>query len=188
MLLIVVVSINIAWRSFGFWLPKFLQQEKEYGEKTTAMLTSGFFAFADLGSIAVGAGTLWLFRRGIRLVRARQICFGVCAAMAAMSVVAAIAPKGVLLIAILFVVGFGALGLFPTYFAMSQEISQRHQAKVTGTLGCLNAVFLAVMFPVQGYLIDRFGSFSLALGVAGLFPVVGLVALFFWGSDSKTAK
>lgn len=97
--------------------------------------------------------------------------------MTAASVVAAALPRGPTLAAALFVVGFGALGLFPIYYALSQEISARHQGKVTGTLSCLNAAYLALWFPVQGRLIDWLGSFSVALGVAGLFPVIGLVAL-----------
>jgi ACS family hexuronate transporter-like MFS transporter len=85
------------------------------------------------------------------------------------------------LVLALFVVGFGALGLFPIYYAISQEISVRHQGKTTGTLSCLNAAYLAFLFPLTGKLIDRLGSFDVALGAAGLFPLVGLVALaFFW--------
>jgi ACS family hexuronate transporter-like MFS transporter len=78
---------------------------------------------------------------------------------------------------VLFLLGFGALGLFPIYFALSQEISARHQGKVTGTLSFLNAVYLAGYMPLQGRLIDYFGSFSLVLGVTGLFPLIGLLAL-----------
>jgi ACS family hexuronate transporter-like MFS transporter len=120
---------------------------------------------------------LWLARRGLRLPRARLLCYAGCTAMTAASVVAAVLPRGPALVAALFVVGFGALGLFPIYYALSQEISARHQGKVTGTLSCLNAAYLALWFPLQGRLIDWLGSFSVALGVAGLFPLVGLVAL-----------
>ena len=52
--LIVVISINSTWRSIGFWLPKYLQDGKGYGETAMSFLSSGFFLAADLGSIAVG--------------------------------------------------------------------------------------------------------------------------------------
>jgi MFS transporter, ACS family, hexuronate transporter len=183
--LVVVMSINSAWRSFGFWLPKYLQDGKDYGERATAFLTSGFFLSADLGSMAVGAVILRLFRGGMTLPWARLVCYAGCAGLSALSAVAAMLPAGFELILVLMLVGFGALGLFPIYYALSQEISQRHQGKVTGTLSCLNAAYLAFLFPLQGRVIDRLGSFELALGVAGMFPIVGLIALWLGWEPRK---
>jgi MFS transporter, ACS family, hexuronate transporter len=186
--LVVVASINSAWRSFGYWLPKYLQDGKDYGERATAFLTSGFFLSADIGSLAVGAVILRLFRGGMTLHRARLLCYAGCAGLTALSVVAARLPAGYALILVLLLLGFGALGLFPIYYALSQEISQRHQGKVTGTLSCLNAAYLAFLFPLQGRVIDRLGSFEVALGVAGLFPIVGLIALWLGWEPRKTTN
>jgi MFS transporter, ACS family, hexuronate transporter len=192
--LAVVVSINSAWRSFGFWLPKFLEVGKGYDEGATAFVTSGFYVAADLGSIGIGVAVLWLARRGRSLPRARVLCFAACTAMSAASVAAALMPRSVGLVAALFVVGFGAVGLFPIYYALSQEISVRHQGKTTGTLSFLNAAYLAFLFPLTGKLIDRLKSvdlplglesFDVALGAAGLFPLVGLVALAFLWRDPE---
>ncbi|HKB03237.1 MAG TPA: MFS transporter [Gemmataceae bacterium] len=179
--LVVVLAINSTWRSFVFWLPKFLQQGKGYDEKVMAWLTSGFYVAADLGTIAVGAAVLWLHRHGLSLHRARLFCYAGCAGLTALSVLTALFPRGPALVTVLFLLGFGTLGLFPIYYNLSQEISVRHQGKVTGTLSCLNAMYLLLLFPVQGKLIDQLGSFSAALGMAGVFPLAGLVALtFFW--------
>jgi MFS transporter, ACS family, hexuronate transporter len=185
--LIVVVSINSAWRSFGFRLPKLLQQGKGYSERETAWISSGFFAAADAGSLLVGVAVLWFARRGMRLSRVRLICFTGCTGLTAISLVVASLPRGWELIAALMLLGFGALGLFPIYYALSQEISSRHQGKVTGTLSCLNAAYLALLFPLQGKLIDHLGSFAIALGVAGLFPIVGLIALAFGWREAAAA-
>jgi hypothetical protein len=52
---------------------------------------------------------------------------------------------------------------------------------VTATLSCLNALYLAALFWLQGDLIHASKAYDIALGAAGLFPLVGLVALaFFW--------
>jgi ACS family hexuronate transporter-like MFS transporter len=146
-----------------------------------AWLTSGFFLSADLGSIAVGLAVLRFARGGMTLSRARLLCYIGCAGLTALSLVAALLPKGVGLVFVLLLLGFGALGLFPIYYAISQEISVQHQGKVTGTLSFLNALYLAAYIPTQGKLADLFGSFAIPLGLAGLIPLVGLVALaFFW--------
>jgi len=181
----VVLSINSAWRSFGFWLPKYLQQGKGYDEKTTQLLSSGFFLAADLGSILVGLAVLRLARGGMRLSRARLLCYAGCAGLTASSVLMAVLPRGAELIAVLFVLGFGALGLFPIYYAISQEISARHQGRVTGTLSFLNAVYLAAFVKTQGLLIKEIG-FGPVLGAAGLIPLFGLVALASWWKDAPT--
>ena len=120
---------------------------------------------------------LRLARRGVPLSKARLYCYTGCAGLTAMSLAMAFFPKGVSLVTVLFLVGFGALGLFPIYYALSQEISVRHQGKVTGTLSFLNAVYLAGYMPLQGKLIDFFGSSSIVLGLTGVIPLIGLVAL-----------
>jgi ACS family hexuronate transporter-like MFS transporter len=181
-LIVVVVGINITWRSFGFWLPTFLREAKGYEERTANHLSSVFFISADLGSMFIGFVTLFLVRRGMTVHKARLWCFAGCSVLTMLTLAAAFLPKGGLLIASLMVIGFGALGLFPLYFAFSQEISAKHQGKVTGTLGCINALVLAVLFPLQGKLVDLTGSFTPALGIAGFAPLVALLVLVFcWG-------
>jgi MFS transporter, ACS family, aldohexuronate transporter len=191
--LAVVVSINSAWRSLGVWLPSFLQGKPEmdgkaYTRESMQLLSSGFFAAADIGSIAVGVVILRLARRGMPLARARLVCYAGCAGLTLLSVVAALLPKGPALVAALFGLGFGALGLFPIYYALSQEISAKHQGKVTGTLSFLNAVYLAGFVTFQGWLIERLQSYSIVLGLTGLFPLVGLVALWIGWKDPPAGE
>lgn len=189
-LMIVIVGINLTWRSFGFWLATFLREAKGYDEQTANYLSSAFFASADAGSMAVGFGTLFLARRGMSLHKARLCCFATCACLTMLTLLVAYLPAGWLFVGTLLVVGFGALGLFPLYFALSQEISAKHQGKVTGTLGCINALVLAVVFPLQGRLVDLTGSFTASLGVAGFAPMVAFLAVYFlWGrtDDPNTA-
>ena len=106
--------------------------------------------------------------------------------MTTLTVLTAFLPKGLLLVAVMYMVGFGALGLFPIYYALSQEISTRDQGKVTGSLSCLNACYLAVLFPLQGFLIQHLNSYSMALGLVGVFPLVGLLALVLFWKDKPS--
>ena len=70
-------------------------------------------------------------------------------------------PDGLPLQAGVLVVGFAALGLFPTYFALSQELSSKHQGKVTGTLGASAHFSLAAMYQLEGWICDRTHSKAL---------------------------
>lgn len=181
--LIVVLSINSTWRTFGFWLPRLMKKEKGYSELETNGLSSAFFLAADVGSIVVGIVILRLARGGMRLSLARALCFAGCTGLTATSILTAFFPKGISLVIVLLLLGFGALGVFPIYYAISQEISVKHQGKTTATLSFLNAVYLAGLMALLGLLIDYYGSISHVLAAMGLFPLIGMAALVFLWKD-----
>jgi ACS family hexuronate transporter-like MFS transporter len=102
-----------------------------------------------------------------------------------MSVVAAILPAGLLLLGVFLVIGFAALGIFPNYYSFSQELTVRHQGKLTGALGCICWLAMSLLHEVVGDSIVRTGSYTTGVAVAGLAPLLAVAALvFFWG---KTA-
>lgn len=187
-LIVVILCVNITWRTFNTWLPKFLQEGRGYSERTTQYFSSLYYLGADVGSIVVGFVTIMLVNRGYRLHSARLIVFGFCALLTLLSLLAVTLPQGPALLVVVLLIGFGALGTFPTYFALSQEVTTKHQGKVTGTLGLINSIVIGTLAPLQGRLIDQTKSFSLALGTAGIPPLVALVVVyFFWNPPPKNA-
>ena len=97
-------------------------------------------------------------------------------------------PPGPFFVACLLLIGFGNLGSFSTYFALTQELSARHQGKVTGTLGVINSAAMAGLGQFQGWLIDQTG-FRWALGLTGLAPLVALVAVWlFWNKKPEVGS
>jgi len=179
-LLFMVIAINVAWHTYRAWLPKYLQQRRGYSFEDMSALMTGFYLVADIGSWTMGLLTLVLIRRGRGGHSARLLAFVGCSGLAVVSVLVPFAPRGLELTAAVLVFAFATLGLFPTYFAMSQDLSVAHQGKVTGTLGAGAHLFLSLaVYPVQGKIIQETGSYKEVLAVAGLFPAVA-VGLLIW--------
>ncbi len=181
-LMILVVSINAAWHFFRAWLPKILQQQHGYSETTVAWFTTAYYVATDLGSLSAGFATLYLCRRGFSVHSSRVLVFLGGALLTSLSVLAAFMPTGPWLIMLFLIIGFGALAVFPNYYSFSQELTVRHQGKVTGVLGCCCWLAMAGWHPVIGYLREATQSYQSCMILAGLFPMIGLVALvFLWG-------
>ena len=133
-----------------------------------------------------GAIALGLQRRGLSLPRARLLVYFACCLLTACATLAAFLPAGLGLMAVLLLVGCGSLGLFPFFYALSQELSQRHQGKVIGVLGTSAWVALSVLHPLFGRYIDATGSFDLGLALIGWVPLVSWVVLWrFWPGSAR---
>ena len=94
-------------------------------------------------------------------------------------------PKGPLLLLVLLFGGAGALGMFPLYHAFTQDISGKHQGKITGIAG-VTAWFLVP--PAQklfGRVVDVTGSYDIGLAAAACLPAVAAIVLWvFWGETA----
>ena len=183
--LVVVCLINTAWQLFRAWLHLFLEEGRGYTEQQTLLFNSAWFVATDVGCLGVGVAVLWFCSMGLTATRARQIMFSLCAGMCLTLVALPLLPKGGLLLIVLLIGGAGALGVFPLYHAFTQDISERHQGKITGVAG-VTAWFLVP--PTQklfGRLVDSTGSYDAGLAAAACLPAVAALILWaFWGVDS----
>jgi ACS family hexuronate transporter-like MFS transporter len=181
-----VVGINIAWHGYRTWLPKFLMQDRGYSEADMSKFTTLYYLVADVGSWTVGGLTLVLIHRGRSHHGARMIAYTLCALLTLLSLTVPHLSGAVLQLALL-TIAFGALGLFPTYFAFSQELSVKHQGKVTGTLGAGAHFSLAAFKLVEGYVARETGSRSIVLAGVGVAPLIALAIMFWlWPRDGKS--
>jgi ACS family hexuronate transporter-like MFS transporter len=172
-----VIAINITWHGYRTWLPLFLQDQRGYTLEEMSGFTTFYYLLADVGSWTVGLLTLLLCKRGVGIHASRLIAFLSCSLLTLGTVCVPFLPNNWVLQAGLLAVAFGALGLFPTYFALSQELSARHQGKVTGTLGAFAHGALAATYPVEGWLCRATGSYEWVLGGVGVFPLLALLLL-----------
>jgi ACS family hexuronate transporter-like MFS transporter len=185
-LVILVICINVAWHFFRAWMPLFLQETHRFGEVEVQIFSSAYYLSTTFGSLAAGFGTLWLAQHGMSVHRSRVMVFGFCALLTTLSLLVGELQSGPMLLTLLLVIGFAALGLYPNYYSFTQELTVRHQGKITGSLGCINWLAMAVLHQQVGASIDETKSYSLGLAVAGIAPMIGFVILvFFWGKDKE---
>ncbi len=185
-LFVMALCVNFTWHGYRTWLPLYLREQRGYSLKQMSEFTTAYYLLADIGTWTAGLLTLYLFRRGMPLHRSRVLMFACCSLLTVTTVAVPFLPGGWPLQTGLLVVAFGALGLFPTYFALSQELSSKHQGKVTGTLGASAHLSLALLYPLEGWICDATKSYEWVLGGIGLFPLVALgVLLWLWPPGSE---
>ena len=178
-LLAAASGINVTWHGYRAWLPLYLQEQRGYSETEMSKFTTIYYLVADVGSWTVGGLTLLLCRRGVGIHRSRAIAYGICALFTMGTLAVPFLPNGWPLQAGLLVVAFGALGLFPTYFALTQELSAKHQGKVSGTLGAAAHISLAMIYPIEGLINDATKSYEFVLGGIGVAPALAFLLLIW---------
>jgi ACS family hexuronate transporter-like MFS transporter len=172
-----VVAINTTWHYFRAWLPLFLQRQRGYSLTEAGLFSTAYYIATDVGSLTSGFVVLFLARAGMAVHWSRVTVFAVCAALTLLSFVVIALPAGPLLLATLLVIGFASLALFPIYYSFSQDLTVRHQGKVTGALGCINWLAMALLHELVGDSIRRTGNYAEGLAIAGLAPLVGFAVL-----------
>ncbi len=183
--LVVISLINTTFQLIRAWLPKFLMEGRGYDESGALNFNALFYVATDVGCLGAGAATLWLYRRGRSAQGARLVVFAVCAGLAGLSALASVLPKGWPLLAVLLLMGAGALGLFPTYHALTQELSPDHQGKVTGLAGVTAWAIGSPTHVLFGRWVDKTGSFDAGLAMVGALPVLAFLAIWlFWDQKS----
>ena len=83
--------------------------------------------------------------------------------------------------------GAGALGVFPIYHAFTQDLSARHQGKITGLAGVVAWVLPAQAQKLFGSLADRTHSFDLGLVLAAFLPLLAALPLSWWWEKKEPA-
>jgi ACS family hexuronate transporter-like MFS transporter len=183
--LMMAVTINLTWHFFRVWLPLFLREDRGFSASDVNYFTAGYYLATDAGSLTSGFGTLLLARRGLAVHRSRLVMFVLCMTLTLCSLTVLFPIGNLALRALLLIVGFGALGLFPIYYAFTQELTVRHQGKVNGMLGCLSWVATALMHPLVGHWLDRTMDYSAVVAFAGLVPVLGFLGLIFLWKEPR---
>ncbi len=188
-LVIVVVMINMSWHLFRVWLPKFLIIGRGYSEREMFTINTFFNIFTDVGCLSAGAMSAILVRNQFSVYGSRVAVFSTCALLAALAILFPWLGRGPGLMTVLMLIGAGLLGLFPCFYAFSQEVSRQHPGKVMGMLGTIAWLTSAPTHKFFGQYLDRQGSFDVGMALAGMLPLIALAALVgLWGKDAEMTR
>lgn len=183
-LAIMVIAINLNWHLFRVWLPKFLRESRGYGRDEMLNFTTFYYIAADLGALGTGYLAGRLARRGWSVFGSRMAIYAGCCVLTTLTTAAALMPRGPWLLASLLAVAFGGLGAFSAFYSLTQDLSRKHQGKLSGTLSTTTWLVSAMIHPQIGRYLDRTHDYTFVVGAAGWFPVLGLVAvLALWHRD-----
>jgi ACS family hexuronate transporter-like MFS transporter len=172
-----VILINIPWHFYRAWMPLFLEKFHGYNTNHVAAFTMLYYLVTDVGCLGFGFAIGWMARNRVGVHSARMIAFAACAVLTLIGSLAGVLPGGPALLVVLIVNALGSLALFPIYYSLTQELSSQHQGKVTGTLSCLTWICTAVMQLAVGDTVQRTNSYKQAFLLAGIAPVIALVAI-----------
>ena len=178
-LAIVIIGIHVIWQLYRAWLTQFLVTGRGYTEAEALNFNSLYFISTDVGCILAGVISLWLIRRwAIDPHRARRLVFTGGCVLTSCSVFIPWLPKGWILLAILLIIGAGALALYPCYYSFVQELSDKHVGRLSGILAMWVWIATSPMHHYYGAYVDRTKSYDMGLLVAGLVPWVSFIALW----------
>lgn len=187
-LIAVIIGVNTSWHTFRVWQPKFLRSPAmNFTLDEMLLFNTLYFIVADIGSWLAGFAVIGLKWRGLALHKARMTVFGLGVVLVMAAFAIPFVPKPAVPYFML-ISGFGGLGLFASYFAFSQEISGKNQGKITGTLGCINSLFLAALYPIQGKASIYFGSLENVLATAPIPAIVAFIVVLIWWPREKAVS
>lgn len=188
-LLIMISLINSTWQLLRAWLPLFLQEGRGYDEGFANRFTSPYYVATDLGVLTTGFVALRLVRRGWTVHRSRVAVYAGMSTLAMLTIAASMLPRGPLLLGLLLLVGFGALGVFPCYYSFAQEVPGRHVGKINGLLAAGGWFVTGRIQAMFGTMIDRRHSYDLGVALAGGAPFLALVLFgLLWTRDPEERR
>ena len=199
-LVFVVSAINGPWGIFRVWLPLVFQDPRGLAfteAETLGRILPGYYIMTDLGCLAAGAGTVWLHARGASVLNSRRIVFTICALLVMLAMFVPALSRGeltipglsarVAAIGAMMLVAAGSLGVFPCFYAFSQELSQHRIGLVTGLTGFFAWITSSSLQRPLGAHVDRTGSYDIAF-LAGAWPCIIAAALLWLFWERKPAE
>ena len=189
---LVIIGAQTVWQLNRVWLMKFLQVSRGYAEKDALNFTSLYYIATDIGCFLAGGISIWLVRRSATPHGARRTVYLGACVLTSLAIFIPSLGKGPLLLAVLLLIGAGALALFPCYYSFVQELSVKYVGRLTGLLSMWVWAVTSPMHRALGKYADSIADlahrYDIGLVIAGLAPWLGVIALrLLWRKNETPA-
>ncbi len=183
-LLAVVGSITVSWQFLRAWLPKYLKESQGFSPDETDVAVAGYYIVAEIGCLLAGVMVKWLVSRGFGVHSARVRGFAVFSVIAAAAALVPVVGGGWIGVGVLWLAGAGILGLHPYYYALAQELPAKSMGALSGMIAAVGWFVAGFVQKELGAQIKATNSYDVGLVIAGLAPLLGLIALVvLWKSE-----
>jgi ACS family hexuronate transporter-like MFS transporter len=183
--LAISIAVNVFWHFYRVWLPRLLDRDLGLSSAQLQLVLIGFYLAADLGALTAGYVTRRLTARGFSVERSRQTVLIGTSLLCLLSVPAAWSGNPWIMLPLIFVGAAGSMGGFPNLFALVQDVSPHHTARIVGLIGAVAWYLLAVMHPWVGWGVDQIGTFVPFLIAVGFVPLLGSLTSLFWPGRAR---
>ena len=205
-LLMLATVVNYMDRQVLSVTAKRIKSDLDFNNRYYGWLETGFgIAFAAgqilLGFVSDRVNLRWFyplllalwslvgFATGLMHSFTGLLVYFACCLLTACATFAAFLPAGPWLVGVLLLVGCGSLGSFPFYYALSQELSRRHQGQIIGVMGASAWLTLSLLHPLFGSYIDATRSFDRGLALIGWVPLLSCAVLWrFWPGSRRSLQ
>jgi MFS family permease len=163
------------------WLPAYLEMQQHISIARTGMLASIPLVCSILGAISGGAVSDRLVRRGMHIVAARRVPSIVGLILSGVFTITATQAHGatqavVLISAAMFFLAFGIAGKWTLITAVAPQSYCTSVASIQNFGGYLGGTVSPI---VTGFVVDRTGSFVVALAIGAAMTVTAAALLHF---------
>ena len=177
-LVVVVTCLGVCWQFIRAWLPKYLKEYHGFSREVSANSVMLYYIAADLGCILAGFLVKWLAGRGWGVHASRILVYAGWAGLTSLAVVVPyLGNDPWVLVPVLMLVGAGILGLHPIYYALAQELPAKRMGTISGGLAAVTWFAVGTVQRAIGAHIKATGSYDIGFVIAGLVPLLGLIAL-----------
>ncbi len=177
-------AYDYVWFLFLTWLPGYLRIERKFSTTEMAVLSSVPYLFSILITVSSGMLSDWFVRRGYDEVRVRKTFIVIGLAIACFIVPAGMVEDKMTSIWLLTISLCGLNVCGPNTWSLTQAVCDK---KITGTMAGIQNfggnVGGIIAPALTGFIAYTTKSFALALGLAGVILVGGIIAYWFLVSE-----
>lgn len=177
-LMLAAVCGNPCYYFYSTWLPTYFVQQRamHFGPELGRLMLLPYIGLG-LGSALGGLPVFWLTRRGWTIYKSRKVTFALISIFVLPVIIVTYVGGFVAAVAIIVIAAIGMGAWIANYISGLQDLSPRHVAAVSGTIGCFGAFAGAISMWAVGVITSRPHGFNTVFYALAVIPGIGSLGI-----------